>query len=402
MKKREKEEKKIWEKAAWDMLYLTECGVNSTVPESERVAQMDLRKVFILSRRQSLEAITYMALESLLKTDKILKSPDTEEVLAKWEESKNKIIRRTLLMDAERARLFEYLEKQKIWHLPLKGIILCSMYPKFGMRQMTDNDILFDASYRQMIHDWFVEQGYSVEYFEKSNHDVYRKKPVYYFEMHTALFHENTPPHFREYYSMLTDRLKSQEGRIFEYQMNDEDFYIYMLAHTYKHYSNFGTGLRSLLDVYVYNRAKPQIDRKYLDKELMRLELFDFEQVISQLSFKTFASHSDYSSLTEKEKELLGKFLFSGVYGTIENVWKKRMQNFKPDVDKISDGIKIKYLLRRVVPARADLEKWCKDYAPFFLKNRCLLPAAYVWRIVSADRKKVKRFKKEIDTVRKM
>lgn len=402
LKKSVKQEKLLWKKAAWDMLYLTKCGIHSVVPEKESVEKMDLRKVFILSQRQNLEAITYMALESLLKINDSMKSKDSEQILKRWEESKNKAIRKTMLMDAERSKLFAYLEAHKIWHLPLKGIILSSMYPKFGMRQMSDNDILFDKSYRKEVHDWFVEQGYVVKSFEESVHDEYQKKPVYYFEMHTELFHEKTPVPFQIYYSKLKEKLKPKKGKMFELEMSDEDFYIYMLAHTYKHYSQAGTGLRSLLDVYIYNSAKPQMNWKYLDEELTKLELLDFEKEIRNVSMKIFSQNSVYNSYSEKEKDFLHKFLFGAVYGTLENVWKKRVQDSKPNIDKITIMVKTKYLFRRIVPTKIEMEKWCKDHSPFFLENRWLLPAAYIWRIVRADRKKINQFKKEVDTVRKM
>lgn len=33
--------------------------------------------------------------------------------------------------------------------MPLKGILLKEMYPKIGMLQMADNDILYDKQYRK-------------------------------------------------------------------------------------------------------------------------------------------------------------------------------------------------------------------------------------------------------------
>lgn len=36
------------------------------------------------------------------------------------------------------------------------------LYPKFGMREMADNDILFDATRRQQVRDIFVNRGYSI------------------------------------------------------------------------------------------------------------------------------------------------------------------------------------------------------------------------------------------------
>ena len=123
--------------------------------------------------------------------------------------------------------------------------------------------------------------------------------------MHTALFEEDSFPQFAQYYLSIKDRSHPVSGHSFEYSLSAEDFYIYLLAHEYKHFSNSGTGLRSLLDVYVYNTAKPDIDREYLDAELQKVGLQAFEEEMRSLSLEVFAPGSDVHSLSEKEQRTL-------------------------------------------------------------------------------------------------
>lgn len=61
-----------------------------------------------------------------------------------------------------------------------------------------------------------------------------------------------------EYYSDIKDRLipDRTDDRCYGYHMSDEDFYIYITSHAYKHYSGSGTGLRTLMDFYAYLNAK--------------------------------------------------------------------------------------------------------------------------------------------------
>lgn len=402
MKKRNKKDAALWQASARDMLYLTACSIHTRVPAQERVAQMDLKKVFALSRSQSLEAMTYMALEPLLKGNDAVQNDDLEQILTKWEECKNKAIRKTLLMDNARGQLFSYLEEKKIWHLALKGVILCRMYPAFGMRQMADNDILFDASFRNDVRDWFVTHGYTVESFEESNHDEYHKEPIYNFEMHTALFCDSAYPQLSQYYLSIKNRLCPAAGKSFEYHMTDEDFYIYLLAHTYKHYSGNGVGLRSLLDLYVYHTAKANLDWRYLDGELAKIGLHDFEKEMRELSMKVFAPEFDGNSLSETEQKMLHKLLFDHTYGTIENYWRNQVKKMQPEGKTISGALKMKYLLKRVYPSKEYMEGWCQMYAPFFLKNKALIPAARIWRLVRISRENRKIIQREFNTVRKM
>lgn len=395
-------EKKLWDQAVYDMLYLIKCSLHSTVPSQERVTEMNLDKVYTLSRRQSLEAMTYMALERLLHQQNNIENLQCKDTLAKWKEAKDKIIRKTILMDTARNQLFAYLEKEKIWHVPLKGVILSQMYPKFGMRQMADNDVLFDVLYRQEVHDWFIAQGYIAESFNQSNHDVYQKQPVYNFEMHVSLFSEKANPKLYEYYASIKERLQIVPGKNYEYQMTSEDFYLYMLSHMHKHFSNNGTGIRSLLDLYVYLEAEKNLDNAYLKAELEKMELSDFDKEMRKLAQKVFASEFDFQCLSEKEKNNFTQLFWGSTYGTIENHWRNQVKKIQSDNQKISLITKIQYIWRRIMPPREIMIKWCEIYAPFILKHSWLMPLAYVKRIFKVGIKNRKLFMREVRTVKKM
>lgn len=60
-------------------------------------------------------------------------------------------------------------------YLPLKGIIMKDYYPSVGMRQMSDNDILFDADAWERMEKHMISEGYKAEHVGKGNHDVYHK-----------------------------------------------------------------------------------------------------------------------------------------------------------------------------------------------------------------------------------
>ena len=104
------------------------------------------------------------------------------------------------------------------------------------------------------------------------------------------------------------------------------DFYI--LSHTYKHYVRAGSGLRSLLDVYVFLRSKPDLDRGYPDAELLKPGLVDFEEKMRRLSGKVFTD----AALNDTAREDLKYIISSGYGGLLEN----KMQN-KPADDLGND-----------------------------------------------------------------
>lgn len=220
--------------------------------------------------------------------------------------------------------------------------------------------------------------------------------------MHAALFHDVSCPQLSAYYGSIRDRLLPMEGKRFGFRMSSEDFYLYMLAHTYKHDSNGGTGLRSLLDVYIYRRAKPDLNQDYLNQELEKLGLKDFAVRMETLAAKTFQAAEKETPFTAQEQSMLRELTLHHTYGTVENAWRKRVRKETPEGTEISARVKWAYFRRRLFPSKAHMEKWCELYAPFFLRHRYLLPAARIARFAQLLGKKGKTVQREFDTVRKM
>lgn len=387
--KEKRKQAKLWKTAAWDMLYLVQCSINDLAPDRDRVAKMDLARVYARSKRQSLEAMTYMALEKFMEAYPSVKFSDETQVLDQWEEAKNKAIRKTMLMEGARAKLFAYLEEKGIWHMPLKGAVLCYLYPEYGMRQMSDNDILFDPAFRQEVHDWFVEQGYKVESFAKINHDEYQKKPVYNFEMHVSLFGKGPYPKFAQYYLALKDRLILTSGKKFEYHMSDEDFYLYILAHEYKHVFYNGIGLRTLLDLFVYHQTKKDLDWQYLTAELETMGLRLFEKTMRDLAEKVFAIPTDTVDLTKRESKILEDLVLGNTYGSRKSFWCGRIKAVQKAGEKVSLAIKGRYLLCRLFPDGFYMELWCEQYGPYIARHRWLMPVVPIWRVVRKGMEKI-------------
>ena len=288
--------------SAEDVIYLVSCMVNGEKPDAARVAGMDLSLLYKVAGFHMLTGIVGYALEA----------PGVRDPA--FVQAKSKAIRKIVLFDTERAAVLAELENAGIWHMPMKGCVLKEYYPKIGMRQMSDNDILFDEARANEVRSIMEGLGYSTEYFGTGVHDSYFKQPVCNFEMHRALFGLDHEDRLRSYYENVRKRLVRDEGTGFRYHFSPEDFYVYMIAHEYKHYSGGGTGLRSLLDTYVYLRKVP-LDMKYVAGEIEKLGIRDFEAANRSLAMHLFGREP----LTEEEVDMLDYVLFSGTYGTMAN-----------------------------------------------------------------------------------
>ena len=289
---------------AKDLIYLVSCAVNEETPDVEILKEMDFSEIYRLARKHMLNSAVAFALE------KVIPLPHA------FEQVQKKAIRKLALFEIERNVITKEFEKAGIWYLPLKGILLKDDYPEFAMREMNDNDILVDSSRMKDVRTIMEGLGYTCEQYEEYNHDIYAKPPTLEFEMHRTLFPEDQFPLYYEYFKDIQEKLLQGKESAYCRQMTNEDFYLYVLTHTYKHYIRAGSGLRSLLDVYVFLRAHPDLDREYLDAELQKLEITDFEEKLRRLSRKVFTG----AELNEQEQKMLDYLILSGALVRIRNI----------------------------------------------------------------------------------
>ena len=379
------------------LLYLMACALQGVSAREEILADADLKQLLIMARKHSVASMVCMALEKTA----VFANAD-EAAKKQWLEVKNKAVRKNMLLDAERKAILHELEIQGIWYMPLKGSILKDWYPKPGMREMADNDILLDPSGREQVREIFQNRGYKTISFRKGNHDVYEKAPIYNFEMHVSLFH-GTYKELTEQYENVKERLLPVDGTAYQFAFTPEDFYVFVLAHAHKHYSHSGTGVRTLADIYVMDRHLGDImDRDEVEQKLTQLGIAEYEQLSRVLAEKLFSAVRPLAEieLTEDEKEMLLYYCAATTYGTIDNRVNHRLHELQEDSEDITRWTKLKYCCVRLFPGR----EFCKFHYPFVYKHPWTMPFFWVWRIVDkgiTHRRKVKQELKALKAVSK-
>ncbi len=389
-------------KSVRDLIYLTTCALHNQKPDLALLGDTDWNALYKLAKRHSMTAVVCMALESGGALGKM-----EPELAKKWTDEKNKSIRKTMLMDAELCKIVDFMEENGIWYMPLKGLVIKDLYPRCGMRQMADYDILFDPAGQEKLREFMAGQGYERKSSASAVHDAYYKPPVYNFELHQGLFGDYHSPVWYEYYKDVKQRLIPDGGLCCRFR--DEDFYVYITAHACKHYKNAGTGLRSLMDCYVYCQARGNIlDWDYIRSELAKLGLAEFEKMSNGLAFLLFSEPDvDFmDKLTVKQREAFEYFTGSGTYGTMAHRVEKQLHTMQSGEGEVSVNVsvsvskrtRLRYLLRRLFP---DME-WFRGNAPFCYRHRWAVPFYVVWRAIRGAVCKRKRIWREIQTVRKV
>lgn len=367
-----------------DMLYLSLCALHNIKPDIMRVEKMDLDILYKSCQLHKITALVCYALESVTTPSK------------KWLEAKGKAIRKNMLFDVESKQITGFMDKQGIKYLPLKGIILKEYYPKAGMRQMSDYDIYYDGNFREQLEAFMLSIGYECES-KADNHDVYKKLPIYNFEMHHSFFSQEKYKALYRYYSDIENRMIKDENNACGYHLSNEDFYIYIIAHEYKHFSSSGTGIRSLLDCYILlNKFENQLDWDYIKCEIDKLGLTNFEETQRKLCQK-LSAYLNIADFTKAEVEMLNYFVSCGVYGNLKtSVINKLTEETGKSNRKITFSIKVKYILKRLFPP---MDFYKKEY-PFFYQHKYLLPFCFFYRVYKALFKKSHYVKKEIEALK--
>ncbi len=405
------------ETIVYDMLYFLYCGINGIKPADEIVGKyrsiqnqttdencinQNPEYLYQMSHAHYVDALTGTVLKQAG-----VKLPSS------WEQSIGKAVRKVILFDSERKKITSFMEQQGIWYLPLKGIILKDDYPLTGMRQMSDNDILFDASYAEVLRDYMISIGYTVEAYGIGNHDIYKKEPIYNFELHRSLYGAAHDNNWQEYYGQVKQRLIRDTDNSYGYHMKEEDFYIYIMCHGYKHYKGSGTGIRTLLDYYVYLcKHRQSMDFAYIERECDILGIADFEKKNRELCGKVFGRASVWTSwetvswkkkgaldalkseFSALEWEMLQYYLTSGVYGTSEHMISNQLKKCTLKNGRIS---KLRYIRRRLFPG-----KEVYGCYPFLEKHRWLVPGFWIYRMIRMVLGKESRHRilKEVKLVR--
>lgn len=173
--------------------------------------------------------------------------------------------------------------------------------------------------------------------------------------------------------------------------MTKEDYLIYLLAHHAKHYYVGGSGIRSVLDVYLYNQScSSEWNEEYVETVLQKLQLSQFRSEMTELGEAWFGCGMEGN--LEVSPEMVAYIYGSGTYGTVENSVKNAL-NSNTCVRKKKS--KLQYCLGRLYKP---YEILCLQY-PVLEKYAVLYPICWVHLFGKAMIGKDGRVRRELKMV---
>lgn len=263
---------------------------------------MTLDGLYAYQKEQDVSNMVYVALQKLGFSAEDLKEFQDDYKLNMLREAR---------FELGGQQVFDALEKAEIPFLPLKGAILKNLYPNPALRTFTDIDIYvgdrFDEAEKVLL-----SLGYEKTTGDDHNDVGYAKKPSLHIELHKDLFPDDYD--FEGYFDQPYVHTDLKEGYKNYHLYRDDDFFIHVLCHLYKHFTFGGCGLRQYLDIYVMTQ-KMQLDMGYIRKELKSFGMEGFLDTTLKLNRFFFDGEKPDDELIE-----IAEFVFNNTtFGSAEN-----------------------------------------------------------------------------------
>lgn len=301
---------------------------------------------------------------------------DEVKALAQYPELSERFLKTTMKsmnQSWEIGHLADLMDSAKIPHLFLKGSFLRNSYPKPELREMCDIDLLVPPEREADAIGLVKADGYEMQEELTTSHNTEHFKPPYQvLELHTRLVPKDSP--HSAYYDRIWERILPKKGG-YSCDLSLEEQYIYLIVHMAKHYFVAGTGIRSVLDVAVFEKTYgARLDRAYLKKAFEKLRLTEFADDVALLAKRWFLD-APSAALSAEQKRMHDAILSTTTYGTDE---RKKSLILKEEMadGKSQKRAKLHLFFAKIFPNYRFMVGWYPPLARFPF----LLPIIWVVR----------------------
>ena len=253
-------------------------------------------------------------------------------------------------------------EEARIPFVPLKGAIIRNYYPEPWMRTSCDIDILVRRENLEAAILYLKEKLNYTEK-ERATHDVSLFSPTgVHVELHFDLVEEGRANNAIGILCDVWNNVSLYEGSKYRYEMSDEFFYFYHIAHMAKHFESGGCGIRPFLDLWILERME-NIDRSARDSLLLEGRLLKFADESRGLCQRWFCGKAGDDLMDQMQSFIL----CGGIYGSVDN---------RVVLQQSKKHSRLRYIFSRLFISYAKLRR----YYPILNKHPWLMPVMQVRR----------------------
>lgn len=278
--------------------HLISCTINDTVP-GKPFEGFDWNRFYKLTCFHKSVSLVFPVLSHLNVP---------EDILRRFTYDNNRMIAREARQEIESQKIFTALEKNGVPFIKMKGIVMKNLYPAPYMRSQADVDICMSEENRRRCASLMKDLGYEV-FAEVENTDEYVKDDFFYYELHSSV---NTS--YSGFYKLFDEpfsKVKPAQDSV-GFVFTDEYFYLHLVTHLYKHFITEGCGIRLLCDLYIFEKAHPDMNFGFIRSTLDEYEITDFYDNIIKLNSCLFEGED----FTEQYKSIAVFIFKCGDHGS--------------------------------------------------------------------------------------
>ncbi len=256
----------------------------------------------------------------------------------------------------------------------VKGAEVARLYPIPELRSMGDVDVIIPIDEREAVHQALINSGFRFQ--NEADGEWSYTKDGFLFEVHDALVHR------REELCVLVNYFSDVWEYVSNNQLDWSYHLIYLIEHLRHHFVSQGVGFRQFMDVAVVCK-KCNIDWSFVEKELKKINLFDFATTVFafnkkwfniDVAIKTADLSDDFYVLATQKIFADGVFGFNNEENKVADV-AARMHYQKKNQGEARN----KFLSQSFFPS---YEYMCRlPYCNYIIKGKFLLPIAWIHRI---------------------
>ena len=316
----------------------------------EKPANVSWNAVYTLAKRHTVDTMAYEAvrrLTNLLPAD----------LLTAWSHRKDANVAKNLVQVSERDKL---------------------------VRLLTEDGIDDVRAHMERL-------GYTTKIFDSGKDDCYDLPPFLHVEMHRELVPSGSPiPGLSDYYVDPWRRAVSDTDHLYHFSW--DDYYLFLLAHFYRHFQVGGSGIRNVMDIHVFlQNHKQDLHEEYLAAELEKLHMTDFRADMEARAERWFGVAAERQNTpgpqqdtceqtpVNRHREDIDYLLFSsGAYGLVSYSMDFALnRQAEEHRSKLTTGLS--YLQKIVFP---NYDYMMLSYPWMTGAPRASLPLLWVYRIV--------------------
>lgn len=241
-------------------------GLNFSVPKD-----FDLNTALKVACSHNLLPIAYHALN---------KAGFTGSEMDRAEKTAAGLVAKQAKLKVMENKLSAAFTGESIPHYILKGTQIQKYFPDNMVRITTDSDFYVDEKYIDAVQK--IMDGFGFELFEYNAEEKtyeYTKQPRYNIEIHCLLDNTDKPDELELLSSLLHNPIEDTGCRL---RFSDEDLYLHVFFHLYKHFSQSGAGIKMFLDVFVLSREL-KLDMNRITERLKSVKLDKFHGAVLRL-----------------------------------------------------------------------------------------------------------------------